>query len=132
MLFRSHGKTHKNQIGRASFQVLKSPDVPSVLVETAFISNPQEERRLTQKEFQQNMSRAIAGGIREYFYRRPPPGTWIAANRTAERHVVARGDTLGGIASRYRVSLNNLRRVNNIDGSGDKILVGRELIIPTS
>ena len=129
---RQAGKTHKPQVGRANFMVLKSPDVPSVLVETAFISNPKEEQRLTQKEFQQNMSGAIADGIRNYFYRSPPPGTWIAANRAADRHIVARGDTLGGIATRYRVSLNSLRRANNIDGSGDKILVGRELVIPTS
>lgn len=125
-----NGKTHKNHVGHAAFQVLKSPDVPSVLVETAFISNPQEEKRLTEREFQDNMSRAIAAGVRDYFYRRPPPGTWIAANRDADRHIVSRGDTLGEIASRYRVSLNSLRRANNI--RGDKILVGTELIIPTS
>ncbi len=125
-----NGKAHKNHVGRAAFQVLKSPDVPSVLVETAFISNPSEEKRLTQREFQENMSGAIANGIRDYFYRRPPPGTWLAANRAADRHIVARGDTLGGIATRYRVSLNSLRAANNL--RSDKILVGKELIIPTS
>ncbi len=124
------GKAHKRQVGRANFMVLKSPDVPSVLIETAFISNPQEERRLTQREFQQKISGAITSGIREYFHRSPPPGTWIAAHRAADRHIVARGDTLGAIAERYRVSLNSLRRANNING--DKILVGRELVIPTS
>ncbi|MGA0266135.1 MAG: N-acetylmuramoyl-L-alanine amidase [Lysobacterales bacterium] len=123
-------KVHKPHVGRAAFQVLKSPDVPSVLVETAFISNPGEEKRLTQREFQDNISAAIADGIRDFFYRRPPTGTWIAANRDGARHVVSRGDTLGGIASRYQVSLSNLRKVNNL--SGDKILVGSELIIPTS
>jgi N-acetylmuramoyl-L-alanine amidase len=103
-----------------------------VLVETAFISNPKEEKRLTEKEFQQRMGRSIAQGIEDYFYRSPPPGTWIAANRGAERHVVARGDTLGGIADRYKISLNRLRTANNIRGNGDKIMVGSELIIPTS
>ncbi len=126
------GKTHKNHVGRANFLVLKSPDVPSVLVETAFISNPAEEKKLGQKEFQQRMGRSIAQGIRDYFYRSPPPGTWIAANRSADRHVVARGDTLGGIATRYRVSLNSLRNANNIRGSGDTIFVGKELVIPSS
>jgi N-acetylmuramoyl-L-alanine amidase len=124
------GKTHKNHVGRANFMVLKSPDVPSVLVETAFISNPSEEKRLTQKDFQQRMARAITRGIRDYFYSSPPPGTWIAANRRSAKHVVARGDTLGGIANRYSVSLNRLRSVNKING--DMIHVGRELIIPTS
>src|SRR5210317_2102106 len=109
---------------------MKSPDVPSVLVETAFISNPSEEKRLTEKEFQQNMARAITRGVRDYFYSSPPPGTWIAANRNGARHIVARGDTLGGIANRYSVSLSKLRSANKING--DVIHVGRELIIPTS
>ena len=110
--------------------VLKSPDVPSVLVETGFISNPSEEKRLTQKEFQQRTAKAITRGVRNYFYSSPPPGTWIAANRDGARHIVARGDTLGGIASRYSVSLSKLRSANNING--DVIHVGRELVIPTS
>jgi N-acetylmuramoyl-L-alanine amidase len=124
-----NGRVHKNHVGRAAFQVLKSPDVPSVLVETAFISNPAEEKRLTQREFQENMSASIANGIQDYFLRRPPPGTWLAVNRAATRHIVSRGDTLGGIASRYQVSLNSLREVNNL--RDDKIRVGKELIIPT-
>ena len=78
------------------------------------------------------MSRSIASGIRNYFHNSPPPGTWIAANRAANRHIVSRGDTLGGIASRYNVTLPSLRKANKINGSGDKILVGRELVIPTS
>ena len=125
-----NGKVHKPHVGRANFMVLKSPDVPSVLVETAFISNPDEEKRLTEKEFQQRMARSITQGVRNYFYSSPPPGTWIAANRNGFKHVVARGDTLGGIANRYSISLNRLRSANNI--SGDVIHVGRELVIPTS
>ncbi len=124
------GKTHKGYVGRANFMVLKSPDVPSVLVETAFISNPGEEKRLTEKEFQQRMAGAITRGVRDYFYTNPPPGTWIASNRNGARHIVARGDTLGGIAIRYSVSLSSLRTANKI--GGDRLLVGRELIIPTS
>ncbi len=124
------GPVHKNVVGRANFMVLKSPDVPSVLVETAFISNPTEEKRLTQLEFQENMAGAIARGVRNYFNSSPPPGTWIAANRGPTRHVVAHGETLGGIASRYNVTLTSLRSANNL--SSDLIRVGRELVIPTS
>ena len=124
------GKVHKPHVGRANFMVLKSPDVPSVLVETAFISNPGEEKRLTEKEFQQNMARAITRGVRNYFYSSPPPGTWIAANRSSAKYVVTRGDTLGGIAVRHSVSLSSLRIANNI--KGNKLHVGRELVIPTS
>jgi N-acetylmuramoyl-L-alanine amidase len=123
------GKIHKNHVGRANFMVLKSPDVPSVLVETAFISNPDEEKRLKEREFQQRMAKAITSGVRSYFYSSPPPGTWIAANREGTKYIVARGDTLGNIANRYSVSLSSLRRVNKI--RGDVIHVGRELIIPT-
>jgi N-acetylmuramoyl-L-alanine amidase len=124
------GTTHKKHVGHANFMVLKSPDVPSVLVETAFISNPSEEKRLTEKEFQQRMARSITRGVRDYFFSSPPPGTWIAANRKGAKYVVARGDTLGGIASKHSVSLSNLRKVNKING--DVIHVGRELLIPTS
>jgi len=123
------GNIHKPHVGRANFMVLKSPDVPSVLVETAFISNPGEEKRLTEKEFQQRMARAITRGVRDYFYTSPPPGTWIAANRANAKYVVTRGDTLGGIAVRYSVSLSSLRNANGI--KGNKLHVGRELIIPT-
>ena len=76
------------------------------------------------------MARAITRGVKDYFYTSPPPGTWIAANRKGSKYVVARGDTLGGIASKYSISLNSLRRANKING--DVIHVGRELVIPTS
>ena len=121
-------KTHKPHVGRANFLVLKSPDVPSVLIETAFISNPSEEKRLGHRDFQQDISRAITDGVRRYFYSSPPPGTWIARHRAGTRHVVSRGDTLGGIASQYRVSLASLREANGI--AGDVIRPGTELLIP--
>ncbi len=123
-------KVHKPHVGRANFMVLKSPDVPSVLVETAFISNPGEEKKLTEREFQNDMARSIARGVRNYFYNSPPPGTWVAANRDGTRHIVSRGETLGIIASRYNVDLGTLRQANNL--SNDLIRVGAELVIPTS
>lgn len=75
------GKTHKQQIERANFVVLRSPDVPSMLVETAFISNPEEEARLRSASFQRQLARAILDGIHAYFTRMPPPGTHYAARR---------------------------------------------------
>lgn len=76
------GKTHKNDIERANFVVLRSPDVPSMLVETAFISNPAEERRLKDPAYQRQLARAVLDGIDRYFSRLPPPGTWYAAKRS--------------------------------------------------
>ena len=124
------GKTHKNHVEHANFMVLKSPDVPSILVETAFISNPSEEKRLKDPAWQRRTARVITDGIQDYFYMSPPPGTWIAANRQPVRYRVVRGDTLGEIASRYRVSLYSLRRVNGL--KTDNIRIGSELLIPTT
>jgi len=124
------GKTHKSHVEHANFMVLKSPDVPSILVETAFISNPSEEKRLKNPAWQRRTAGAIADGIQDYFYMSPPPGTYIASNRKPVRYRVSRGDTLGEIASRYRVSLYSLRRVNNL--KTDTIRVGAELLIPTT
>jgi N-acetylmuramoyl-L-alanine amidase len=124
------GKTHKNHVEHANFMVLKSPDVPSILVETAFISNPSEEKRLKDPAWQRKMAKAITHGIQDYFYLSPPPGTWIAANRQPVRHRVVRGDTLGEIAHRYKVSLYSIRRANDL--KSDTIRVGVELLIPTT
>jgi len=124
------GKTHKSYVEHANFMVLKSPDVPSILVETAFISNPSEEGRLKDPAWQRKIANSIAGGVQDYFYLSPPPGTWIAANRQPVRYKVVRGDTLGEIANRYRVSLYSLRRANGL--ANDTIRVGSELLIPTT
>ena len=124
------GKTHKKHVERANFMVLKSPDVPSILVETAFISNPSEERRLKDPAWQKKIARSITDGIHDYFYLSPPPGTWIASNRQPVRHRVVSGDTLGEIATRYRVSLYSIRRANDL--KTDNIRIGAELLIPTT
>jgi len=124
------GKTHKTHVEHANFMVLKSPDVPSILVETAFISNPSEEKRLKDAGWQKKIARNIGNGIQDYFHLSPPPGTWIAANRHSVKHRVVRGDTLGEIASRYRVSLYSLRRANDL--KSDNIRIGAELLIPTT
>ena len=124
------GKMHKNHVEHANFMVLKSPDVPSILVETAFISNPSEEKRLKDPAWQRKIARTVADGVQDYFYLSPPPGTWLASNRKPVKYRVVRGDTLGEIANRYRVSLYSLRRANNL--RSDTIRVGSELLIPTT
>jgi N-acetylmuramoyl-L-alanine amidase len=72
---------HKPQVEQASFAVLKAPDIPSILVETAFISNPEEEKRLNDEQYQARLARAILDGIRDYFAKHPPrPRSPLALN----------------------------------------------------
>jgi N-acetylmuramoyl-L-alanine amidase len=122
------GKTHKRYVERAGFAVLKSPDVPSVLVETAFISNPDEERKLRDPKHRAALAQAIFKGVRSYFHSSPPPGTWLAANARADEHVVASGETLSAIATRHRISLSALRNANGL--RTDTVHAGRVLRIP--
>jgi N-acetylmuramoyl-L-alanine amidase len=65
---------HKNDVEQAGFAVLKAPDIPSILVETAFISNPEEEKRLNDEAYQDKLANAILGGIKAYFDKHPPAG----------------------------------------------------------
>ncbi|MEW8223714.1 MAG: N-acetylmuramoyl-L-alanine amidase, partial [Candidatus Thiodiazotropha taylori] len=122
------GKTHKRKVQQAGFVVLKSPDIPSMLVETAFISNPDEERRLRDPKHQTKVARALMKGIRDYFKYQPPPGTWLAANQRTRKHVISSGDTLIAIANRYQISVKRLRHVNDL--KNDTIRIGQVLQIP--
>jgi N-acetylmuramoyl-L-alanine amidase len=124
------GKAHKRYVERANFVVLRSPDVPSVLVETGFISNPDEERKLNDPKHRVRLAEAVKLGIRDYFHAAPPPGTWIAANVKTRAHVVARGETLTEIASRHGVSVSRIRKVNALNS--DTVRVGAVLKIPTA
>jgi N-acetylmuramoyl-L-alanine amidase len=85
------GEIRKHQVQQAGFVVLKSPDIPSLLIETAYISNPQEEQRLRAQGHQAKLATAIHQGLRDYFYANPPAGTRIAqlAAAGAPRTVVA-------------------------------------------
>lgn len=125
-------KLHKNRVEQAGFAVLKSPDIPSILVETGFISNPSESKLLASNAYQKKMARAIHAGIREWFLAHPPSGTLIAwqKQQLGQQYIIARGDTLSGIAERFNVPLSDLKIRNGI--SGEKILVGQKLLIPTT
>lgn len=78
------GNIHKRQIERANFAVLRTSDMPAMLVETAFISNPEEERRLKDPAFQRKLAGAVLDGINTFFTRQPPPGTMYAARAAAQ------------------------------------------------
>ncbi len=118
------GKLHKRKVESAAFAVLKSPDIPSILVETAYISNPNEEKKLLNSAHQYKVARAIVDGLRGYFSVYAAEGTLLAARQ----HVIKRGDTLSDIAEHYRVSMNSLRELNHLNG--DKIKIGQVLTIP--
>jgi len=80
------GKVHgSHRVRHAGFVVLKSPDIPSMLVETAFISNAGDERKLRDPTYQQRVAEAIHAGVRDFFYDKPPPGTKLAAIVAARR-----------------------------------------------
>jgi N-acetylmuramoyl-L-alanine amidase len=123
------GRVRSKRVERAGFAVLKSPDIPSVLVETAFISNPSEEKRLRSRAHQQALAKAMLAGIRAYFRDHAPSGT-LLAQRNRARHVIRRGETLSAIAARYHVDVSQLRRHNAL--KTNDIRVGQVLRIPTS
>jgi N-acetylmuramoyl-L-alanine amidase len=123
-------KVHKHSVEQAGFAVLKAPDVPSILVETGYISNPAEARRLNTAEHQERIARALAGGIRSYMDRHAPIGTLVAWQRDQgdRRHTIERGDTLSGIAVRYGISTQRLREANDL--RSDNIRIGQTIVIP--
>ena len=125
----------RRDVQQAPFLVLKSPDIPSLLVETAYISNPREEASLRSGKYQSALAVAIRQGIADYFATNPPEGSYFAQNPVVEspelvRHVIARGETLSEIAERYRVSSASIRRTNSL--RTDVLRVGQVLTIPRS
>lgn len=126
---------HKRHVEQAGFLVLKSPDVPSILVETGFISNPEEARKLATPAYRKQMAQSVFKGIKQHFYQHPPAGTYVAAQvesgalKDLERqHTVAAGDSLSAIATRYGVPMQRLVQYNNLRDTNVKI--GQTLKIP--
>ncbi len=118
-------KLHKHKLEHAGFAVLKSPNIPSILIETAFISNPSEERKLRTKKYQKALAETMLSGIHNYFTKNAPPGSWLAANK----HITTKGETLAAIASKYNVSLNSLLKSNKLT-LNTKLKVGQVIKIP--
>jgi len=123
------GNLFKRKVEQAGFRVLKSPDMPSILIETAFISNPKEANRLNSPKHQRKMASAIMGGVKTYFRQNPPPGTKLAM-ATIRKHKIAKGESLSVIASNYQVSMEMLRAANSLNGN--LLRVGQVLEIPES
>jgi N-acetylmuramoyl-L-alanine amidase len=128
---------HKRRVEQAGFMVLKSPDIPSILVETGFISNKNEAQKLASASHQQTLARSIRTGVRQFFQQNPPPGTYIAWLRDSGKiapgpreHRVTSGESLALIAQRYQVGLTALRSANSL--KTDIIKVGQNLNIPAA
>lgn len=128
---------HKQRVEQAGFMVLKSPDIPSILVETGFISNNNEAAKLATASHQQALARSIHTGVRQYFQQNPPPGTYIAWLRDTGKiaagpreHTVRPGETLAMLAVRYQVSVASLRSTNSL--KTDELKVGQRLDIPAT
>ncbi|MBD3647153.1 MAG: N-acetylmuramoyl-L-alanine amidase, partial [Pseudomonadales bacterium] len=113
-------RLHKSRVEQAAFAVLKSPDIPSILIETGYISNPAEAASLATRSHQSNLAKAIFYGIKRYVEKNPPPGSFLAwkkqgGDEKLVKHVIESGDTLSGIASQYQVIADSLNRVNGLN-----------------
>jgi N-acetylmuramoyl-L-alanine amidase len=130
-------KLHKKGVEQAAFAVLKSPDIPSILVEAGFISNPTEEKNLGSAGYRRKLSEAVFRGIDDYFSKTPPPGTLLAwqkrngdGSSQASQYRIQRGDTLSGVARRMQTSVSRLMQYNGLNN--DRVMVGQTIRIPAS
>ncbi|MFD1384923.1 N-acetylmuramoyl-L-alanine amidase [Rhodanobacter aciditrophus] len=126
-------KLHQDFVQQAGFVVLKSPDIPSILVETGFLSNPTEAKNLSSATYRRKLAASIAKGVEDAFNANPPDGSYIAWRQKQKggfTYTVSRGDTLSEIARKNGVSLGALRSANTL--KNDVIWVGQKLSIPAS
>ncbi len=130
-------KLHKKNVEQAAFLVLKSPDIPSLLVETGYISNPGEAKKLGTESHQNKLAAAIFEGVKKYMQENPPAGSYLAwvkqgkgESETPKNHRIVSGDTLSEIAARYGVSSKQIKQVNGL--RNDTIRIGQILKIPST
>ncbi|CDZ77889.1 N-acetylmuramoyl-L-alanine amidase AmiC precursor [Legionella massiliensis] len=121
---------HNHKVEQARFMVLKSPDIPSILIETGFISNPHEEKNLTSPAYQAKLTQAIFQGLKTYFWDYPPHGTRVEAMAGGSNtHLVQRGESLPKIAAKYHTSVAALQTANHLTGA--QLRAGQRLVIPS-
>lgn len=125
-------KLHKKQPQAASLAVLTSPDIPSILVEVGFISNPTEEKNLNWAKHRQRLANSVFKAVKQYFERLPPDGTLWANNAQNEKrtHRVRSGESLSLLAQRYNVRIRDIKEANNL--RSDTVRIGQVLTIPST
>jgi N-acetylmuramoyl-L-alanine amidase len=120
-------KMHKRVPQPGNFGVLKSSDIPSILVETGFISNHREEINLNSSAHQKKLAKGIFKGIKDHFLTQPPMGSYYASI-VQRQHKITRGESLSVVAQRYKVSIGELKSVNNL--TSNIVQIGQTLTIP--
>ncbi|MBU3004912.1 N-acetylmuramoyl-L-alanine amidase [Paraglaciecola arctica] len=124
-------KLHKKIPQAASLAVLTSPDIPSILVETGFISNPQEEKNLNWSQYRQKLAVSVFNGLKQHFKGSPPDGSlWAKWKQEKRTHRVRSGESLSLLAQRYNVRVSTLKKANNL--STDVVRIGQVLTIPST
>ena len=127
-------KLHNSKPINTSLAVLRSPQIPSVLVETGFISNPTEEKLLFQRTHQDKLARAVTKAVVKYLKANPPEGIILSNARSSagsvSQHKVSRGQSLSVIASKYGTSTQALIKFNHLKSSS--LAIGQVLKIPSS
>ncbi|MFT4938634.1 MAG: N-acetylmuramoyl-L-alanine amidase [Paraglaciecola sp.] len=122
-------KLHKKSPQAASLAVLTSPDIPSILVETGFISNPKEEKNLNWATYRSSLANSIFSALKEHFKNVPPEGSlWAQLKRDNRTHKVRSGESLSLLAQRYNVRISQLKAANNMNS--DVVKIGQVLNIP--
>ena len=121
-------RLHNSKPINTSLAVLRSPQIPSVLVETGFISNPTEEKLLFQRSHQDKLARAITKAVVQYLKDNPPEGTVFSSSSKPSVHTVKRGESLSVIAQKYGTSTKAIMSANKLKSSG--LAVGQKLKIP--
>lgn len=143
---RQHGRLHSKRVEQAGFAVLKSPDIPSILIETGYITNPNEEKNLRSSSHQNKIANAVYGAIKEYFKQTPYRSNAQYASVSVDNnsstyqslvkpkrpryHKVKRGDSLSSIAAKYRISVKQLKRENNL--KSNVAVLGKRLKLPSN
>lgn len=124
-------RLHKRAPQAASFAVLTAPDIPSILVEVGFISNPQEEKNLNWSKYREQLADAMLTATKRYFQQTPPDGTlWASIKSESRTHKVRSGESLSLLAQRYNVKVSSIKAANNLNS--DMVRIGQVLTIPST